>query len=106
MYSITFIELPPFTRHIYRYMSDEEYQGLQRFLSAYPNTGDVIPGTRGCRKLRWGAVGRGKRGGVRIIYYYQIKNGRIYLLTLYAKNEEANLPSHFVRRLREEIKDD
>lgn len=106
MYTITFIELPPFTRHLYRYMSDEEYQGLQGFLSAYPNAGDVIPGTRGCRKLRWGAEGRGKRGGVRIIYYYQAGNGRIFMLTLYAKNEEANLPSHFVRRLREEIKDE
>lgn len=66
----------------------------------------MIPGTRGCRKLRWGAEGRGKRGGVRIIYYYQARNGRIFMLTLYAKYEEANLPSHFVRRLREEIKDE
>jgi hypothetical protein len=79
---------------------------MQGFLSAYPNAGDVIFGTRGCRKLRWGAEGRGKRGGVRIIYYYQARNGRIFMLTLYAENEEANLPSHFVRRLREEIKDE
>jgi mRNA-degrading endonuclease RelE of RelBE toxin-antitoxin system len=106
MHPMTFVELPPFTRNIYRYLSDEEYQGLQGFLSTFPNAGDVIPGTRGCRKLRWGAEGRGKRGGMRIIYYYQAKDGRIYLLTLYAKNEEANLPSHFIRRLREGIKDE
>ena len=106
MQSLTFIELPPFTRHIYRYMSEEEYQGLQDFLGTYPNAGDVIPGTRGCRKLRWRIDQRGKRGGVRVIYYYQARNGRIFLLTLYAKNEEANLPSHFVCRLREEIKDE
>lgn len=106
MASITFVELPPFTRFIYRYMSDEEYQGLQGYLATYPQAGDVIPGTNGCRKLRWAATGRGKRGGIRIIYYYQAANGRIFLLTLYAKNEEANLPSHFVRKLREEIQDD
>lgn len=103
---MTFIELPPFTRNIYRYMNDEEYQGLQIYLAAYPDAGDVIPGTRGCRKLRWGAEGRGKRGGVRVIYYCQAKNGWIYRLTLYAKNEESNLPSHFIRRLREEIRDE
>ena len=106
MASITFIELPPFTRFIYQYMSDEEYQGLQGYLATFPQAGDVIPGTRGCRKVRWGAEGRGKRGGVRVIYYYQAKNGYIFLLTIYAKNEEASLPNHFVRRLREEIQDD
>jgi hypothetical protein len=87
-------------------MNDEEYQGLQGFLATYPNAGDVIPGTRGCRKVRWSAMGRGKRGGVRVIYFYQAQNGRIYLLTIYAKNEEENLPSHFIRRLREEIRDE
>jgi mRNA-degrading endonuclease RelE of RelBE toxin-antitoxin system len=81
MPSISFIELPPFTRYIYRYMSDEEYQGLQDFLAAYPNAGNMISGTRGCRKVRWSAMGRGKRGGVRVIYFYQAQNGRIYLLT-------------------------
>lgn len=106
MAMVTFIELPPFSRHVHHYMSDEEYQGLQGYLATYPKAGDVIPGTRGCRKLRWAAPGRGKRGGVRVIYYFQAKNGRIFMLTLYAKNEESTLPSHFVRRLREEINDD
>jgi mRNA-degrading endonuclease RelE of RelBE toxin-antitoxin system len=106
MSQLTFIELPPFTRNVYRYMNDEEYQGLQGFLAAYPDAGDVIPATRGCRKLRWKAEGRGKRGGVRIIYFYRARNSQIYLLTIYAKNEEGNIPSHFVRILREEIKDE
>lgn len=106
MASVTFIELPPFTRHIYDYMNDGEYQGLQGYLATYPKAGEVIPGTRGCRKLRWAGSGRGKRGGVRVIYYFQAKNGRLFLLSIYAKNEEASLPSHFVRSLREEIRDE
>jgi hypothetical protein len=51
---IEFIELSPFTRNVYRYLSDESYQGLQLYLLAYPDAGAIIPGTGGCRKLRWG----------------------------------------------------
>jgi hypothetical protein len=103
---ITFVELPPFTRNIYRYMSEEQYQVLQDYLNAYPTAGDVIPGTRGCRKIRWATEGYGKRGGLRIIYFYRAAGGKIYMLTIYAKNEEENIPSHFVRKLREGIKDE
>jgi mRNA-degrading endonuclease RelE of RelBE toxin-antitoxin system len=103
MNSITFIELSPFTRNLHRYMSEEEYEGVQRYLLTFPDAGTLIPGTRGCRKLRWGAEGRGKRGGVRIIYYWRRNHEEIWMLTIHAKNEEENLPPHFLRRLREEI---
>ena len=106
MPSLTFIELPPFTKDVYKYLTEASYQELQLYLASYPQAGDVIPGTGGCRKLRWAAKGHGKRGGARIIYYYRSARGQIWLLTLYAKNEEANLPSHYIRSLREEINDD
>lgn len=61
------------------------------YLAAHPKDGDLIEGTGGIRKLRWGRGGRGKSGGVRVIYYYHSSEMPLYLLTLFAKNEQANL---------------
>jgi len=61
------------------------------YLSAHPRAGDVMEGTGGVRKLRWARGGRGKRSGVRIIYYVYSDAMPLYLLTLFAKNERANL---------------
>ena len=61
------------------------YAALQTFLSARPDAGDIIRGTGGIRKIRWGTKGRGKRGGSRIIYYWLVSEDEIYLLTLYRK---------------------
>ena len=103
MDSITFIELPHFTKHVYEYLTDESYRGLQAYLMVHPDTGNMVRGSGGCRKLRWPGEGRGKRGGVRVIYYYQRTNGEIWMLTIYSKNEMENIPSHVLRLLREEI---
>ena len=100
---ITFVELPNFTRHIYRYLTDESYQGLQAYLMRSPDVGAVVPGSGGCRKLRWGVDGRGKSGGVRVIYFYRRANGQIWMLSIYAKNEEENIPAHILRSFREKI---
>lgn len=61
------------------------------YLAAYPKAGDLIEGTGGIRKLRWGRSGRGKRGGVRVIYYYHSELMPLYLLTMFAKNKQDNL---------------
>jgi hypothetical protein len=61
------------------------------FLAANPEAGDIIAETGGARKLRWRAPGRGKRGGVRVIYYYHNKSIPLFLLNVFAKNEKANL---------------
>lgn len=66
-----FIETSTFTKLIYDYLTDDEYAGVQSYLIKYPEAGSVVPGSGGVRKVRWGIVGKGKRGGIRIIYYFK-----------------------------------
>lgn len=100
---LTFIETRLFTRIVGNYLSDDEYADLQVRLAADPEQGPVVPGTGGVRKLRWGQPGRGKRGGVRVIYYLRSDEGVIWMLTIYAKNEAQDIPAHVLRRIKEEI---
>jgi mRNA-degrading endonuclease RelE of RelBE toxin-antitoxin system len=100
---LTFIETRLFTRIVGNYLSDDEYADLQVRLVADPEQGPVVPGTGGVRKLRWGQPGRGKRGGVRVIYYLRSDEGVIWMLTIYAKNETQTIPAHVLRRIKEEI---
>jgi mRNA-degrading endonuclease RelE of RelBE toxin-antitoxin system len=88
-----FIEAPAFTRYLPKYLDDEQYRKLQDALVAAPEMGDVIPGTGGFRKLRWADVrrGKGRRGGLRIIYYWFDGQNQIWLMTVYDKNEAADL---------------
>ena len=101
----TFVETPLFTRLIRDYLADREYAALQIALAKNPELGDVIPGSGGVRKVRWGAHGRGKRGGVRVIYFVRSRPGVIWMLTIYAKNVAENIPTQLLRRIREEIED-
>ena len=101
--SITFIEAPAFSKLVYDYLDDAEYAAMQWSLALHPGTGDVIPGSGGIRKLRWKAEGRGKRGGVRVIYYWRNRAGEIWLLTIYAKNETENVAVEVLRQLKQEI---
>ena len=98
-----FIETSVFTRLLYSYLTEDEYLGLQSFLVKYPTTGNVVPGSGGVRKLRWGLAGKGKRGGVRVIYYFKKSDDEIWLLTLYGKSETENIPAHILKRIAEEI---
>lgn len=98
-----FIEAPLFTRRVHEYLNDDEYAALQWALALRPEAGAIIPGSGGIRKLRWAGKGRGKRGGLRVIYYWRDHKGEIWLLTLYAKNEAENIPLHLLRELRKEI---
>jgi mRNA-degrading endonuclease RelE of RelBE toxin-antitoxin system len=72
-------------------MPDEEYRALQLALVLRPEQGALIPGGSGLRKVRWGGKGRGKRGGFRVIYYWELKSETIYMLYLYSKNEQSDL---------------
>lgn len=99
----TFVETRLFTKLVQEYMSDDEYGELQKALVSNPEAGDVIPGSGGVRKLRWGVTGRGKRGEIRVIYYLRSRQGQIWMLTLYAKNVAENIPAHVLKKISEEI---
>ena len=100
-----FLETPAFTRHVHSYLSDDEYRRLQHFLAEHPEAGDVMPGTGGFRKIRWGDErrGKGRRGGLRIIYYWLADDQQIWLFTLFGKNEAADLTPVEKRQLRAAI---
>lgn len=85
------IETPLFTRRIVELMSDDEYKALQEALVNRPNMGLVIQGTSGLRKVRWKQEGRGKSGGVRVIYYWMTADEHLYMLYVYPKNERDDL---------------
>ena len=97
----TFIELPTFTRYAHDYFSEGELAELQAAISKRPDWGDVVPGAHGVRKLRWSRAGMGKRGGVRVLYYVQDAQGRIWLLTVYAKSARENIAASTLNALRE-----
>ena len=101
----TFVETPLFTKLVGAYFTDQEYTALQLTLAEHPELGDVNRGSGGVRKLRWGIPGRGKRGGVRVIYFVRNSQGVIWMLTVYAKNVTENIPAKALRRIREEIED-
>lgn len=100
-----FIEAPAFTRHVSQYLADDEYRVLQAKLAANPQSGAVMPGTGGFRKLRWADPRRqkGRRGGLRIIYYFFFTDQQIWLMTLYDKDEAADLTAKEKKALREAI---
>ena len=100
---ISFVETRLFTRLVQAYLTDDDYARLQQMLADDPELGDVVPGTGGVRKVRWGVAGRGKRSGIRVIYFFRATQEEIWLLTLYAKNVIENIPAHILRQIRNEI---
>src|SRR4030066_624809 len=100
---MTIIETPIFTRRIQVMLSDEEYRLLQAHLVNKPDVGKIIPGSGGMRKLRWSAKGHGRRGGIRVIYYWFISKDIILLLFAYFKNEQDDLTKEQLRQLKKII---
>ncbi len=96
-----FIETSIFTRQVTALLSDDEYSQLQIALSAHPDMGAIIPHSGGLRKVRWSMIGRGKRGGVRAIYYWVVAENQILMLFMYPKNEKDNLTPQQLKVLRE-----
>ena len=99
------IETPIFTRKIKGVLSDDEYSKLQWALVINPEAGAVIPGSRGLRKLRWFVSGKGKRGGLRVIYYWYVRDEKIYMLFVYKKKEQDDLTGEQIKILKEYVKD-
>jgi mRNA-degrading endonuclease RelE of RelBE toxin-antitoxin system len=99
-YPVRFVETTIFTRRITDLLSDGQYAELQKQLVENPKAGPVIPGTGGLRKLRWSGSGRGKRGGVRVIYYWYNRSEEFFMLLAFAKNEQEDLTAEQKRILR------
>ncbi len=95
------VETSIFTRRVIRLLDDESYRLLQTDLLHDPERGVLLRGSGGLRKLRWALPGRGKRSGVRIIYYWADAHGRLLMLLIYGKNEQDDLSAEQVRQLRQ-----
>ena len=100
-----FIETPFFTKALSHYLEDDDYAKLQIYLTEQPEAGAIVPSSGGVRKLRWGSEGRGKRGGLRIIYYLRSARGELWMLTIYGKNVRENVPAHLLKQMKESIED-
>jgi hypothetical protein len=88
---MVFVETPIFTADVQAMLSDEDYAALQLHLVSQPNAGDVVAGTGGLRKVRWTTVGRGKRGGTRVIYYHVVAQAQIRMILIYRKGIKDDL---------------
>ncbi len=103
-----FVEAPPFTHHLPKYLNEDAYRELQARLSANPEAGDLMPGTGGFRKMRWADTrrGKGRRGGLRIIYYHFSSGHQIWLMTLYGKDEASDLTAQQKKALKVAIEEE
>jgi len=94
---LTVVETSAFARRAEKLLSVEEYEELVFFLALHPESGDEIPGTGGVRKVRFAAKGKGKSGGVRVVYYFFDDENPLYAIFLYGKNEQTDLTSEQMR---------
>lgn len=94
---MVFVETSLFTRLLGEYLDDEHYRALQNHLIAHPDSGAILKGSGGVRKLRWPSRGKGKSGGVRVIYYWATVADQIFMLTLYGKSEKEDLSAADLR---------
>ncbi len=102
---LTVVESPLFSKLWPDYWTEDELGEFCAFIATRPNVGDVVPGSGGCRKVRWSRSGTGKRGGVRVIYTARLKSGELVLLVIYAKSAKDNIPAHVLRQIAEEMSD-
>ena len=102
---LVFFETPLFTKLLPNYLDDKEYRALQLALLENPEMGDLMPGTGGFRKVRWQDPrrGKGKRGGLRVIYYHLTTDHQVWFFTLYDKNEATDLTSDEKKLLKQAI---
>lgn len=94
----TVIESPTFVQQASKVWNENERLAFVSWIARHPEAGDVIPGADGARKVRWGSGSKGKRGGVRVIYFNLTDDSVVYLITLYRKSDQSTIPAHTVRR--------
>ena len=101
-----FIETPIFTEELHHLLKDEEYRALQLALLFRPEQGVLIPGSGGLRKIRWRQKGKGKRGGCRVIYYWDKKQETFYMLLVFAKSKQEDLTPTQMKVLTKLVKEE
>ena len=101
-----FVVTRVFTREVTELLSDEEYRGVQLALLFRPEQGALIPKGGGLRKIRWRKTGSGKRGGIRVIYFWDKDSDTIYMLFVYQKNEQEDLTPNQLRVLRKLVREE
>jgi len=102
---VLFIETPIFTKLVIDLISDDEYRKLQLALVLRPGAGKIIPGSGGLRKIRWKSGGSGKRGGLRLIYFWDVPEDIIYMLLTYKKSKQEDLTPNQLKTLRNLVKE-
>jgi mRNA-degrading endonuclease RelE of RelBE toxin-antitoxin system len=102
---MVFAETPIFTKLVKQLLTDDEYRQLQEVLLTRPEAGDLISGSGGLRKIRWGIRGKGKRGGLRVIYYWDVPEETFYMLTLYKKSAKKDITPDQVKLLRKLVEE-
>jgi hypothetical protein len=102
----TVIETPTYSAKVTGILTTEERDAVAAYVSEFPEVGSVVRGSGGVRKMRWARPSTGKSGGARIIYYNRLKNGEIWLLTVYAKGDRATIPAHEMKLIKETIEGD
>jgi hypothetical protein len=100
---ITVVEVEPFPAKAARVWNDEERLAFISFIANSPDAGDLIPGSGGVRKVRWSRPGMGKRGGVRVIYYFHDESIPLFLLTVYPKNRTENLSAAEFKAIKQVV---
>lgn len=101
-----FVETPVFTTQIRRLLSDDSYRALQIALLLRPEQGPLIRGSNGLRKVRWAGSGRGKRGGIRVTYYWDRPTETVYMLFAYSKGEREDLTLTQIRVLARIVREE
>lgn len=102
---LTIYETPIFVAEAAKIWSDDERLAFFAWIATEPEAGDVIPGSGGCRKVRWSRRGMGKRGGARVIYFTRLQAGELCMLLVYAKAGRDTIPARFLKEVREELED-
>jgi len=102
---VVFIETELFTKQAEKELQDEDYGEFQRHLAMHPNAGPVIRGSGGVRKVRWALPGKGKSGGIRVMYYWRSNKDQIYLLYLFKKGERSDLTDSQLKELAKYVKE-
>ncbi len=100
---LTITESPLFSKLWPDYWREKERAEFAAYLAANPDAGDLVPGSGGCRKVRWSRGGLGKSGGVRVIYTARLRSAALVLLVIYAKSARENIPAHILKQIAEEM---